>query len=266
MTAEPAAGSGVGGRGAQRRVRVFEDLAAMSNAVAGALARAAEAAVAERGRFVIALAGGETPRALYRVLAERYGDRAFWGATHVFFGDERCVPPDDPASNYAMAEHELLSRVAVSDDRVYRVVGEAVPDDAARVYDALLHRTLGGGGDGAAAATFDVALLGVGADGHTASLFPGDDAALDEHERWALAVRAPASYAPRDRITLTLPALNASRAVWVLAAGAGKAPAVRAALAADDAGAEEIPASLVHGTAETVWHLDRAAAEGAGTG
>lgn len=252
-----------GGRRSEVGVRIFDDLASLSAAAAGALVRAAEAAVEARGRFTLALAGGETPRALYRVLAERYGDRALWGATHVFFGDERCVPPNDAASNYAMAEQELLSRVAVDDARVHRIVGEAVPDDAARAYDALLRRALGAGGGaggGAADETFDLALLGVGADGHTASLFPGDDAALDERERWALAVHAPPAYAPRDRITLTLAALRASRAVWVLAAGAGKAAAVGAALSMD--GATALPAALVRGTEETTWYLDRAAAEG----
>jgi 6-phosphogluconolactonase len=245
-------------------VRVHDDLAALSRAAADALVAAAAAAVAARGRFVIALAGGETPRALYHELAERYGERAFWTATDVYFGDERCVPPNDAASNFGMARAELLSRVAVPEGRVHRIAGERrPPQEEAVAYDTLLRRELAGGGGAAAAAgrsgdaTFDVALLGVGADGHTASLFPHDHEALDERARWALAVHAPPGVAPPERITLTLPVLNRARAVWVLAAGAGKASAVRLSLSDRD---PVPPAGRVRGTAETVWFLDRAAA------
>jgi len=237
-------------------VRVHDDLGAVSRAAADAFVVAAEAAVAARGRFVVALAGGETPRALYHDLAARYGAREFWKATDVYFGDERCVPPDDAASNFRMAQDALLSRVAVAPARVHRMRGEVQPAAAvAAAYDALLRRELAGD------ATLDLALLGVGADGHTASLFPHDRDALDERERWALAVHAPPGYAPAERITLTLPALNRARAVWVLAAGAGKAAAVRRSLEVD-AGDVMPPAGLVRGTDETVWFLDRAAAEG----
>ena len=242
-------------------VKSYDDPAAMTHAVAAAVVRAGEAAVAARGRFTIALAGGETPRALYHELAERYGDRPLWAATDVFFGDERCVPPNDSASNFAMAQAALLSRVAVPEARVHRIAGELPPAEAAWAYDALLRRELaaaaGTAGAAGTSATFDVALLGVGADAHTASLFPHDHAALDERARWALAVHAPPGVAPPERITLTLPALNRSRAVWVMAAGAGKAGAVRQSLSGRD---PVPPAGLVRGSEETVWFLDRAAA------
>ena len=104
-------------------MRSFDNLAAVSRAAAEAFVAAAEAAVAARGRFDVALAGGETPRARYHELAERYGERAFWTETRVFVGDERCVPPADAASNYGMARTELLSRVAVPEAHVYRVAG-----------------------------------------------------------------------------------------------------------------------------------------------
>lgn len=243
---------GGGGRPAVE-VKSYDDAAAMTHAVAAAVVRAGEAAVAARGRFTLALAGGETPRALYHELAERYGDRTLWAATDVYFGDERCVPPNDSASNFGMAQAALLSRVAVPEARVHRIAGELPPAEAAWAYDALLRRELGG----AESATFDVALLGVGADAHTASLFPHDHAALDERARWALAVHAPPGVAPPERITLTLPALNRSRAVWVIAAGAGKAGAVRQSLSGRD---PVPPAGLVRGSDETVWFLDRAAA------
>lgn len=234
-----------------REVVVLADPGALSRAAAERVARDADDAIRRSGRFTIALAGGTTPRALYELLAGEYRPLVDWTHTEVFFGDERGVPPDDAASNYAMARDALLARVPVG--RVHRIAGERPPADAARAYDAELRAAFPDDG----APTFDVALLGLGADGHTASLFPGG-AALDERTAWAVAVPPPESAAPHvERVSLTLPALNRARAVYLLASGAEKRPVVRRVLAG---AAPDLPAARVRGVERTVWLLDRDAA------
>ncbi|MGA2285385.1 MAG: 6-phosphogluconolactonase [Dehalococcoidia bacterium] len=168
----------------------------------------------------LVLAGGETPRATYRRLArEKYR----WDEVDVFFGDERCVPPEHPDSNYRMASETLLSLVPA---RVHRMRGESCDAEA---YERELRDLFG------ELPRFDFLFLGLGADGHTASLFPGDPA-LDERERWAVRVRRP----DHERLTLTLPVLSAARLAVFLVAGAEKREALRRMMAG-----EEIPASRV---------------------
>lgn len=246
-------------------VRVYEDLDALSRAAAEEIVRVAERAVAERGRFTISLAGGSTPRRLYEILASQYHETMPWSATHIFFGDERCVPPTDGASNYHMANEALLSRVPIQDGQVHRIRGELTPLDAAREYGRLLRRVFDAehasdpSRAAPAATTFDVALLGVGPDGHTASLFPGSPA-LDEMKHWAMEVDAPDYIAPpRARVTLTFPALNAARTVIFLVAGEEKQRVLGEILGADATSASSYPAARVHGVQRTVWMLDRAA-------
>lgn len=237
-------------------VRVYPDAAALSVAAAAEVARLAADAVARRGRFTLALSGGSTPRRLYELLAERVG--VPWESTHLFWGDERCVPPDHPLSNYAMARAALIARVPIPAAQVHRIHAEADPPEAgAAAYAALLrHQNARAGTDGPLA--FDLVLLGMGADGHTASLFPGD-AALDERERWAVAVTAPPFYDPRRRITLTLPVLNAARAAFFLIAGADKRPVVRAVLDVPATAEGRYPAAMVRPAGPLVWFLDEAA-------
>jgi 6-phosphogluconolactonase len=232
-----------------RDVRVLPDPAALARAAAGLFADAARRAAAERGRFVVALAGGSTPRAAYELLAGPLGADVPWARVHVCFGDERGVPPDDAASNYAMARDALLARVPVPEAQVYRLEGEREPADAAARADALLRGLLGDGG-------LDLALLGMGADGHTASLFPGSPA-LDERERWVVATEAPPGVTPRPRLTLTLPALAQARHVVVLVAGAEKRDALRRALADEP---PLLPVARVRGREATTFLVDAAAA------
>ena len=245
-----------------REVLVFESLAALSDAATSLVAAALVAADAARGRATLALAGGSTPRPLYLRLAELPRERLPWLRTTIVFGDERCVPPDEPASNYGMAREALLSRIPVPPALVHRVHGERPPAEAADAYDRVLRGALGGPAAeerpafAVEAPLLDVTLLGVGADGHTASLFPASPA-LAERSRWAVAVEAPPSAGgARDRVSLTLPVLCASRLVVVLVTGADKASAVRAALD----GAEANPAAMVRGRDRTCWLLDPAAA------
>jgi 6-phosphogluconolactonase len=238
---------------ASRTVVVLETLAAISEAAAREVVDAAAGAVAERSRFVVALAGGETPRPLYGRLASEYRDAVAWDRTDVCFGDERCVPPHNPASNFRMAWSILLARVPILEDRVHRIPGELGPDAAARDYDARLRRLFV---DDVGTPTFDVAIMGVGADGHTASLFPGDPA-LEERRRWAAPVLAPPEVKMRERVTLTLPVLNRTRLLLFLCAGAEKRDVVSRILSG---AASDLPAARVHGVERTLWLLDRAAA------
>ena len=222
-------------------------------AAAREIVHAASEAVDRQRRFVIALAGGETPRLLYTLLADQYRSSLPWDRTDVCFGDERCVPPHNPASNFRLAWSTLLGQVPISEQRVHRIFGELGPDAAARDYDARLRRLFD---DNSHAPTFDVALLGVGADGHTASLFPGD-AALEERSRWAVAALAPPGMKSPERVTVTLRVLNRARVALFLCTGAEKREVVSRILSG---AATELPAARVHGAERTLWVLDRAAA------
>lgn len=232
----------------QQKTLVYETPEELAREAARGFAEAAEAAVAERGRFALALAGGSTPEATYKVLARDYADRAFWRHTHVFFGDERTVPPESEDSNYRMARETLLDHVEV--EAVYRMKGELTPEMAAAEYERDLQGFFG------SEPVFDLVLLGIGGDGHTASLFPHTPA-LDVRDRWVAA--NPVQKLATDRLTLTVPVLNAARAVWFLVAGEGKAEALREILEGD-ADPREYPSRLVRPESGALWILDRAAA------
>jgi 6-phosphogluconolactonase len=206
---------------------VAEDPDRLLERAADHIRAAARAALTSGGRFALALAGGNTPRALYGRLVRGVD----WGGSDLWFGDERAVPPDDPQSNYRMAKESLLDPAKISPARVHRWHAEA-PDleSAAREYEAAL-RAKGG------PPWLDLALLGIGPDGHTASLFPGT-AALDEETRLAVAVETPQH---GWRLTLTLPAFAGTRALLFLVTGAAKAEALAAVLAPGS----ELPAARV---------------------
>jgi 6-phosphogluconolactonase len=236
-----------------RAVAVHETLADASAAAAREIADVAASAIAQRGRFAVALAGGETPRPLYQLLARQHRDSVAWDRTEVCFGDERCVPPHNPASNFRMAWSTLLAHVPVVEERIHRIPGELGPNAAAREYDARLRRLFVDQQD---VPTFDIAVMGVGADGHTASLFPGDHA-LEERKRWAVPAHAPRRAKVPERVTLTLPMLNRTRIILFLCAGAEKRDVLSRILGG---AAPELPAARVHGLERTIWLLDRAAA------
>lgn len=190
------------------------------------IAQAAVALFLQTRPRTLVLAGGHTPRALYRRLATLKFD---WEAVHIFFSDERCVPPDHPDSNFGMAQETLLSQVLA---RVHRMPGETC--DAAQ-YEQELRAFLGPG-----LPAFDLAFLGLGADGHTASLFPGDPA-LDERQRLVVRVAGP----DHPRLTLTLPVLSASKLAVFLVSGADKREALRRLLAGEDLPAARVAARRV---------------------
>ncbi len=226
------------------------------DAAAEEVIHAANEAVAERGRFIIALAGGNTPRSLYNLLATNGRTSLPWDRMFFFFGDERHVPPDDPESNYRMANEAMLSKIPVAAGNVFRVAGENPnASAAAALYEQTLCRffALAPG----EFPSFDLILLGLGPDGHTASLFPGT-AALQEKSRLVIANWVE-KFKTR-RITFTLPVLNAARCVTFLVSGTDKAPALKAVLEGEAPG-EQYPAKLVRpGNGKLIWMVDRAAA------
>ena len=231
-------------------MHVADDAGALVHDVAQAIVAAARASISARSRFAIALSGGSTPRPVYELLATRYATEIEWDRTSVFLADERCVPPDHADSNYRMAREALLDRVPVPPAQVHPMYdGATPPETAAQDYEERLRAAFAGD------VTFDLAVLGVGPDGHTASLFPGAPS-LDERERWVLHVHAPPAFAVRDRLTLAPPALNASRELLFHVTGAAKRDAVAGALRGDRA----IPAARLFGVRKTSWFLDSEAA------
>jgi len=233
------------------RETVAPDAAGAAAIAAERMAAAIDAARAERGVAHVALAGGNTPRAAYEALAALVED---WGGVHLWFGDERCVDPDDAESNYRMVRESLLARAAIPGEQVHRVAGELGAEAAAERYEGELRAVIGPSDPQAGIPALDLALQGLGEDGHTASLFPGA-ATLDVREALCLAVHGSPK-PPPDRVTMSLGLLGAARALVVLASGAGKAGAVRGIQAGP---ARAVPASLLPAD-RTELVVDQAAA------
>jgi 6-phosphogluconolactonase len=230
-------------------VEVFPGRDELMGRAASLFADSASRCVAERGKFTVALSGGSTPRRLYEVLSEEQVRSTInWARVEVFWGDERCVPPDDERSNYLMAHGALLKAVPA---RIHRIEGEAGPGEAASRYEETLRRvfSLREG----RVPSLDLVLLGMGADGHTASLFPGSSV-LAERSRLA----APVHGVDPPRVTLTLPVINEAERVLFLVTGKEKAGPVRHILR--EGNEEGYPAGMVAPGGELVWLLDEGAA------
>ena len=234
-------------------LRVLATPADVMTEAARRVVAAAEAALHAAGRFVVVLSGGSTPRALYRLLAtDAYAARIDWSRVHVFWGDERCVPPDDANSNYRMACEALLDHVAIPAPQVHRIHGEDAPHLAAAAYERELRAAFPNG-----TPRFDLVLLGMGDNGHTASLFP-HLTAVREPARWVVAEHVPE--VAMWRVTLTPPALNAAAAVLFIATGAEKASMLRQVLQGPRT-PEALPAQSIAPTAgHLTWLVDAAAA------
>jgi 6-phosphogluconolactonase len=204
-------------------IRVYPDLESLSRAAAALIATQADLAVAARGRFSLALSGGATPRRTYELLAAPpLMDQVPWDRVHVFWGDERCVPLDDPRSNARMAKEAWLDRVPIPARQIHPITCARDPAAAARDYEARLRKFFSG-----APPRLDLVLLGLGDNGHTASLFPGTPV-LEEQERWAAAVYVAAG--DLYRVTLTAPLINQAVLVAFLVAGGAKAEILREVL------------------------------------
>jgi 6-phosphogluconolactonase len=227
---------------------VLPSAAALADAVAARFVAAAAEAISSRGQFIVALSGGSTPRGTYlRLGTEALVSKVMWSRVHVLWGDERCVPPDHVESNYRMARETLLDRVSVPAANVHRIHGEDDPATAAAAYEATLR----------ALARIDLVLLGLGEDGHTASLFPGG-AAVHEQTRWVMAARASAG--SLWRITLTPAVINAAAEVLFLVSGGAKAGILRRVLEGPRR-PQELPAQAIAPSNGGVrWCVDAAAA------
>ncbi len=226
---------------------VLPDLAALTREAADRFISLARSAIAAQGRFTVALSGGSTPRVLYEQLVTQPIE---WRRVHVFWGDERCVPPEHADSNYGMAQRALLSHVDIPAQNVHRLKGELDPAQAAQEYETELRAIFG------AAPRFDLILLGMGADAHTASLFPGTPA-LHEQQRWVAA-----QYVDKlksNRLTLTPPIINGAANVIFLIAGNDKAAALRSVWHAPH-DPDRFPAQIVRPPAgHVLWLVDQAA-------
>jgi 6-phosphogluconolactonase len=234
-------------------VRVFPDVNELSLRVAEAVARTVDDAVRSTGRCSLVLSGGGTPRTLYGLLASRFREQIRWAHVHVFWGDERYVPPGDARSNYRMARDTLLNHVPCPAANVHPMPTHfSDPDAAARDYEATLRSYFSG-----QPSAFDLVLLGLGPEGHTASLFPRSPA-LAEATRWVTAVTAPAD--PPIRLTLTFAALNRAANAYFLVTGSSKARALHDVLTGT-ANSNTCPAAGVRLAAGTlIWWVDRDAA------
>ncbi|MDQ2681271.1 MAG: 6-phosphogluconolactonase [Candidatus Eremiobacteraeota bacterium] len=233
-------------------LKVFDNPAALAKGLADTFISHVQQAIEDRGRFYVALAGGTTPSAAYQLLAAApLRDCVNWANVFVYFGDERCVPPDDPQSNYKMAHEAFLDAVHIPVENVYRMHGEDDPTAAAADYARILQANLG------EQLRFDLVILGLGPDGHTASLFPGTDPLHDDD----LLVRAPfVAQFNTYRLTLTPRILNAARYVVFATEGAAKATALAAVLEGPR-NPTEYPAQIIApADGQLTWLVDRNAA------
>jgi len=237
-------------------VRVVPDLTALAEAAAKEFASAARDAIDNRGRFTVALAGGSTPRALHqRLTRQPYRKEIDWKRVLFFWGDERCVPPTHERSNYRMARETLLDPLKIADANVFRMDAEREPPRAAAAaYEAVLRAQFS---DAKRFPRLDFALMGIGSDGHTASLFPASPA-LAEKRKWA--VSTPAPDGKERRITLTYPVFNATRRVVFLVSGQDKSGPV-SKIVKKERGYRKLPASGIQPLrGSQLWLLDESAA------
>ncbi len=236
-------------------LRIHTDLDALSYAVAQRWVELADASIAARGKFHVALSGGSTPHALYRRLANpEFAQRIPWDRVHIYFGDERTVPPDHADSNYRMAREALFDHVPIPAAQIFRIEGEMDdPHDAATRYARTLTAMLPLGAQGVV--QFDMLLLGVGPDGHIASLFPGTPA-LHERARFVEAVHVP--QLDTWRISITYPVIDHARFVVMLVSGENKASIMHDIFTKREA--PPYPVQLINPRGTLEWHLDRAAA------
>ncbi|MFA6473215.1 MAG: 6-phosphogluconolactonase [Candidatus Latescibacterota bacterium] len=236
---------------------IFPDSGHLFAAAADTVIQAAERSIRNRGIFTFVLSGGKTSRRLYELLSSPpLVSQMPWNRTHFFWGDERCVLPDDHESNYHMAMETLLSHALVPLENIHRIHAEKKPSESARNYEHFLRNffLVQKKNKPYYFPSFDCILLGMGVEGHTASLFPGSSA-LCENERWVVPVRAPEGIFPSYRITLTLPVINQAELVLFLVTGEEKKETAGRVLF--DSGARDtLPAAMVRPAGELKWYLD----------
>jgi 6-phosphogluconolactonase len=231
---------------------LYDDYEALSNAAAGIFAQRARQAAQVKGWFGVVLSGGHTPQRTYELLAQPpYRDEVSWGQVHVFWGDERCVPHGDPRSNTRMARQALLDHVPIPSSQIHPMACSEAPREGAEQYEAMLHEFFGD-----QPPRFDLVFLGLGENGHTASLFPGTPV-LEEQERWVSEVYVAEQ--ELYRVTLTTPLINQAAVVAFLVSGADKAGILREVLE-EPADPQRLPAQLIRPTeGELHWLVDEEA-------
>jgi 6-phosphogluconolactonase len=233
------------------QLQIFADPMALARHVAEWMMAAALAA---KGSFRISLSGGSSPKVLYQLLAsEEFRGRFPWPLVSWYWGDERFVPYDDPDSNYRMTREAMLGKVPVPGENIHPIPVDGTPESAAVRYENTLQQAYGSAAFDPARPLFDLTLLGLGPDGHTASLLPGEPV-LEERKHWVAAV---SHGRPEVRITMTYPTIESSRRVAFLVTGREKA----AILQTIRAGGSEVPAARIHPVGELFWFVDRAAVE-----
>jgi 6-phosphogluconolactonase len=236
------------------KIEVLPDLEALSLRAASIFVSASRDSIVTKKRFAVAISGGSTPRKLYTLLgSEAYRHQVDWPRVHFFWADERCVPKEDEASNFRTAFDALLSKIALSDKNIHRMKGEEAPDKAARDYEEEIRRFFGE----SERPRFDLIMLGMGEDGHTASLFPGSKS-LEETVRLAIPVYLEEP--KKSRITLTLPVLNDADQILFLVTGPSKAAVLSEILGGGEK-KKGFPAAMIcpaHGN--VIWLIDREAA------
>ena len=232
------------------KIHIHSDKSSMTNSVGDLIIADILSAISSRGQCSLALAGGNTPRSVYSYMAEAAG--VPWPDVHLFWGDERSVPPDHPDSNFRMVKESLLQHIAIPESNIHRIAAEHEPAHAASAYESELQKYFGGG-----LPVLDLVLLGMGDDGHTASLFPGTSAV---HETNRLVTEVHVPQLNTWRITMTLPLLNLARKVIFMVAGETKADKVRMILG-DNLRTDAYPASLIAPEqGDVIWMLDSEAA------
>jgi 6-phosphogluconolactonase len=233
------------------KIEVFPDADAVAEHAAGMLIDFANQSIQNHGFFSLALSGGKTPQILFQKLAEK---QMSWEKVHLFWVDERCVPPDHPDSNYDLTARVLLNHIDISWQNIHRIPGELPSERAAALYELELHRFFG-----EQMPVFDLILLGLGTDGHTASLFPGDPG-LEEKKRWVIGVKHEVPPLPLvDRVTLTFPILEAARTIEFLVSGREKSSILQS-IVTGNSNPNEIPAIRLINNKETSWLVDQEAA------
>lgn len=235
-------------------LRIFRDSEALSRHAANLFIEQSNRGIRERNRFLVVLNGGATPELLYRLLATQYQEQVEWNKTHIFWGDERCVPSTNPESNFGQANGLLLTHVPIPSENIHRIKGELTPDSAAKEY---LETILSHAEEGQVLPHFDLVFLGVGEDGHTASLFPGSPVTTNQ-----LVVPVIADYQgrPAHRVTMTQRVFNQARMVVMMVAGDKKAYAMAEVLNGRY-DPEKYPAQRIDPTdGQLIWLLDSAAA------
>jgi 6-phosphogluconolactonase len=237
-------------------IRIFKDVEELSRAAAELFVEQAAQAISERDRFLVALNGGNTPNRLFQLLATDYREKIDWSKVHVFWGDERCVPVDDPGSSYGQARDLLLSKVPIADSNIHRIRGELSPAEASKEYSLTLQEFAS---PPLLWPRFDLVYLGMGEDGHTASLFPGSPVDVSEP---TMAVTAHYQDRPANRVTLTPVVFNSARKIVFMVAGEKKANTLAQVLSdTHTRNPAQYPAQRIQPKdGRLIWLVDEAAA------